>query len=83
MRRIDTRPTGITTKNHVPQVGVGDMICRATMFCGDAIGDNMPPILEARAIPKIKAFDICESEGRFRNIGCKMSECKFPTAGVF
>lgn len=62
-------PTGRVMKNQVTQDGSGDIISRATIFCGDAIGDSMPPILEARAMPKIRALDMLESEGRLRNIG--------------
>jgi hypothetical protein len=40
------------------------------MFWGEAMGESMPPILEARAMPRMRAFDICESEGKLRSIGC-------------
>jgi hypothetical protein len=39
------------------------------MFWGEAMGDSMPPMFEARAIPKMSALDMSESEGRFRSIG--------------
>lgn len=39
------------------------------MFCGDAIGESIPPMFEARAIPRMRALDISESAGRLRSIG--------------
>ncbi len=62
-------PTGRATKNHVPHDGGGCMISRATIFCGDAMGESIPPILEASAMPRMRALDICESEGRLRSMG--------------
>ncbi len=41
----------------------------AIRFWGDAIGESIPPILEERAIPRIKAFDMFESDGRLRSMG--------------
>lgn len=58
MSKIDMMPTGRAIKNHMPHDGWGSMICRATMFCGDAIGESIPPMLEARAIPRMSALDI-------------------------
>jgi len=69
MIRIEIMPTGMVTKNHVTHDGCGCIIWRATIFCGEAIGDNIPPMLEASAIPMITAFDIGESEGRLRSMG--------------
>lgn len=69
MRTMEMIPTGRAMKNHVSQDGSGSIIWRATMFCGDAIGESMPPMLEARAIPRMSALDIWESEGRLRSIG--------------
>jgi len=69
IRRMDMMPTGRTMKNQTPQDGCGSMMSSATMFCGEAMGESIPPILEARAMPRMRAFDICESEGRFRSIG--------------
>ncbi|OLL25726.1 hypothetical protein NEOLI_002903 [Neolecta irregularis DAH-3] len=48
--------TGNVTMNHSAHVGFGNMFSRAIIFCGDAIGDAIPPIFEERAIPKIRAF---------------------------
>lgn len=73
INKIDTMPTGITTKNHWPQVGAGSMIPSATMFWGEAIGESIPPMLEARAIPIITALDMLESVGRLRSIGYEVS----------
>ena len=59
--RIEMMHTGSETKNHAPQDGAGDIFSSAMMFCGDAIGDAIPPIFEASAIPKISAFGNSES----------------------
>ena len=39
------------------------------MFCGEAIGEAAPPILDARAIPRRSALVKLESEGRLRRRG--------------
>lgn len=62
-------PTGMVMKNQAAHDGWGDMMARAMMFCGDAMGDSMPPTLDARAMPRIRAFDMFESDGRLRSIG--------------
>jgi len=41
------------------------------MFCGDAMGESIPPIFEASAMPRMRALDIGESDGRLRSIGYK------------
>ena len=45
------------------------MFCSAIKFCGEAIGEAAPPILDAKAMPRIKALEKVESEGRLRSIG--------------
>ena len=68
--------TGRATKNHMPQLGCGRMFCRAMIFCGEAIGEAAPPMLEASAIPRMSAFEKLESEGRLRRSGlgiCQVS----------
>lgn len=62
--------TGREIKNHVPQLIAGYMFCKAMMFCGEAIGEAAPPTLEASAIPKMRALENRESDGRLRSIGC-------------
>ena len=42
MSKIEMMPTGRAMKNHMPHDGWGSMICSATMFCGDAIGESIP-----------------------------------------
>ncbi|KAK5635887.1 hypothetical protein RRF57_011599 [Xylaria bambusicola] len=69
MRKSDTMPTGMTMNSHWPHVGGGSMMPNATTFCGDAIGDSMPPMLEASAIPMMTALDMFEPCGRLRSIG--------------
>jgi hypothetical protein len=39
------------------------------MFCGEAMGESIPPTLEDRAMPMMRALDMLESEGRLRSIG--------------
>lgn len=69
MRRMEMMQTGRATKNHAPQPGSGRMFCRAMMFWGEAIGEAAPPMLEARAMPRISALENCESVGRLRRSG--------------
>lgn len=66
---IQIMPTGRAIKNHTPQEGWGVIIAKAMMFCGEAIGESMPPILDAKAMPSINAFDIGESAGKLRSMG--------------
>ncbi len=55
--RIEMMQTGSATKNHAPHPGSGRMFCRAIMFCGEAIGEAAPPMLDARAMPRISALE--------------------------
>lgn len=68
---MDIMPTGSAMKSHWIQLGSVIMVSMAMRFCGDAIGESMPPILDASAIPRIRAFDIFESDGRLRSMGYK------------
>lgn len=69
MRRMVAIQNGRATKNHSPQLGCGDIFWRAMIFCGEAMGDAAPPILEASAMPRIRAFENRESDGRLRSKG--------------
>lgn len=61
--------TGRATKNQMPQLGCGRMFWSAIIFCGEAMGEAAPPMLEARAMPRIRALEKLESEGRLRSSG--------------
>ena len=69
IRTILMMQTGSAMKNHTPQPGWGFMFCNAIKFWGLAMGDAAPPMLDARAIPRRRARDMGESEGRFLRIG--------------
>ena len=69
IRRIERMQTGRATKNHWPQPGSGDMFCRAMMFWGEAMGEAAPPMLAARAMPRMRDLGKLESEGRLRRRG--------------
>lgn len=69
MSRMVSMQTGSAMKNQVPQLILGDMFWSAIMFCGDAMGDAAPPMLAARAMPRINALQKFESDGRFRRSG--------------
>ena len=69
MRRIEMMHTGRATKNHTSQLGSGFMFCSAMIFCGDAIGEAIPPMFEARAIPRTSALENLDSAGRFLRSG--------------
>jgi hypothetical protein len=38
-------------------------------FCGEAMGDAAPPMLDAKAIPRRSALVMLESAGRLRRMG--------------
>jgi hypothetical protein len=67
--KMEMMQIGSAMKNQVPQPGSGDIFCSAIRFWGDAIGDAAPPMLEEKAIPRIRALDMLESDGRLRRIG--------------
>ena len=69
MRRMVMMQTGRAMKNHIPQPGCGDMFCSAMRFCGEAIGEAAPPMLDDRAMPRRRAFVMSLSAGRLRRIG--------------
>ena len=74
MRRMEIVQTGIAMKNQTPQEGWGRMFWRAIMFCGEAMGEAAPPMLLARAMPRIRALLKFESEGRLRSKGLGISK---------
>ena len=41
------------------------------------MGEAAPPILEARAIPRMRALEKLESEGRLRRSGWLTSQCSY------
>ncbi|OBT38883.1 hypothetical protein VE00_11115 [Pseudogymnoascus sp. WSF 3629] len=61
-------------KNQTAYEGCGDMIASAMIFYREAMGESMPPTVEARAIPRISALDMLESEGRLQSIGWMMEK---------
>ena len=69
MRRMEMIQIGKATKNQVPQPGWGRMFSRAIMFWGEAIGEAAPPMFEASAMPRIRALENDESDGRLRRRG--------------
>lgn len=77
MSRIEMMHTGRAMKNQIPQDGWGRMFCRAIMFCGEAMGEAAPPMLEARAMPRIRDLEKAESEGRLRRRGYENCEQTF------
>lgn len=74
MRRMEIMQTGRAMKNQIPQLGWGRMFWRAMMFWGEAMGEAAPPILEARAMPRMRALEKLESEGRLRRSGWIMGQ---------
>ena len=73
IRRIEMMQTGRAMKNQTPQLGWGRMFWRAIIFCGEAMGEAAPPMLEARAMPRMRALENLESEGRLRRSGWMMT----------
>ena len=74
---METMQTGSAMKNQMPHEGAGRMFCRAMMFCGEAIGEAIPPRLQARAMPRMSALLKLESVGRLRRRGYNgMSEVR-------
>ena len=56
MSKMETMQTGRATKNQIPHDGCGRMFCRAMMFWGEAMGEAAPPMLAARAMPRMRAL---------------------------
>ena len=77
IRRMEIMQTGSAMKNQTPQLGWGRMFWRAIMFCGEAMGEAAPPMLEARAMPRIRALEKSESEGRLRRRGLNFTLAKW------
>jgi hypothetical protein len=74
INRIEIMHTGIEMKNHATQEGAGCIFSKAMMFWGDAIGEAIPPIFEAKAIPRISAWEKGLFAGRFRKRGWMMEK---------
>jgi len=69
MRNIDMMQIGSAMKNHTPHEGCGRIFWRAMIFWGEAMGEAAPPMFEASAMPRIKALENSESDGRLRRSG--------------
>ena len=69
MRRMVIMQTGRAMKNQIPQPGCGDIFWSAIRFCGEAIGDAAPPMLDESAMPRRSAFVMSLSAGRLRRMG--------------
>lgn len=69
MSNNDKTQTGNAMTNHWPHEGCGSMAPMAIMFWGEAIGEAIPPTLDARAIPKIRALMNWEPLGNVLNNG--------------
>jgi hypothetical protein len=50
------------------------MYSMAMIFCGELIGDAIPPTLDAKAMPRIKHFANDELGGSVRRIGYTVFE---------
>ncbi len=75
MIRRQARDTGMDTENHASQLGGCppiDMRSIANMFWGDAMGDVIPPTLEASAMPMTRALLNGSSGDIVLRIGCTM-----------
>lgn len=82
MSKSKTMQTGMETANHWNQEGGGCMLPMATTFCGDEIGEAIPPTLAAIAIPMIKALAYVDFGGWLRRIG-EMREKQRTGAATF
>lgn len=69
MIKLPRMESGIDIINHSPQEGAGSIFWIAIIFCGEEMGDAIPPKLDANAIPMIKQGANLESEGKVRRIG--------------
>lgn len=72
MKKIDAEATGMETANHPSQEIGGFIYSRAIKFWGDEIGEAIPPMLDAKAIPRMSDFEKGDFAGRVRRIGCTM-----------
>ena len=67
--KTEIEQRGMETSSHWGQVGGGFIFCRAMIFCGEEIGDAIPPMLEAKAIPRMRHRAYCELCGKVRRMG--------------
>lgn len=70
MQTTEVNETGIETLNQPIQEMGGFMYSSAMRFCGDEMGEAIPPMLEARAMPRMSAFENGDLDGRVRRMGC-------------
>jgi hypothetical protein len=54
MAMMDTEATGSEMANHCAQERGVSIIPRAIRFCGEEIGEAWPPMLDARAIARMR-----------------------------
>lgn len=69
MKKMEVEATGMDTANQPSQEMGGFMYSRAMRFCGDEMGDAIPPMLDARAIPRMSALEKDDLEGSVRRMG--------------
>ena len=69
MKKIEVEATGIEPANQPNQEIGGFMYSRAMRFWGEEIGEAIPPMFEARAIPRMSDFEKGDLAGRVRRIG--------------
>lgn len=62
--------TGIATANHDSHDRGGSMYSKAIRFCGEEMGDDWPPMLDARAMPRMRGLLNDDLGGKVRRIGC-------------
>lgn len=44
-------------------------------FCGEEMGEAMPPMLDASAMPRMSALEKGDFDGSVRRIGCVEASC--------
>lgn len=70
MRTTVRDDTGMATANQESHPRGGSMYSSAIRFCGDEIGEDWPPMFDARAMPRISDFENVDLGGSVRKIGC-------------
>lgn len=74
MKKIEVEATGIETANQPSHEMGGFIYSNAIKFCGEEMGEAIPPIFDASAIPRMSDLEKGDFAGSVRKIGCHITQ---------